>query len=190
MEYAGNILAHAGKQDRRPQAAFIATVFAQPDATSARVQWCHIANQMRPKLLKRAAIIDAAEEDVLCHRTGPRNHLTKLSWINSIECTIAEIKRRTRCRWHLSRRGGHHPPGRCDLYGAERRTGGSALPLYNASQHHPVQRRLRMLIGRRRLLAFDGTTPGEASIPGLFQHTIGKVWPADERGPFPAPTRA
>ncbi|MBK1699154.1 IS256 family transposase [Rhodovibrio salinarum] len=95
VHFARNILAHAGKQGRRLVAAFIGTAFAQPDAASAKVQWRQVADQMRPKLPKLAAIMDEAEEDVLAYMTFPRNHWTKLSSTNSIERTNAEIKRRT-----------------------------------------------------------------------------------------------
>jgi len=95
VHFARNILAHAGKQGRRLVAAFIGTAFAQPDAASAKAQWRQVADQMRPKLPKLAAIMDEAEEDVLAYMTFPRNHWTKLSSTNSIERTNAEIKRRT-----------------------------------------------------------------------------------------------
>ena len=73
----------------------IGTAFAQPDAASAKAQWRQVADQMRPKLPKLAAIMDEAEEDGLAYMTFPRNHWTKLSSTNSIERTNAEIKRRT-----------------------------------------------------------------------------------------------
>jgi len=95
VHFARNILAHAGKQGRRLVSAFVGTAFAQPDAASAKAQWRQVADQMRPKLPKLAAIMDEAEEDILAYMTFPRNHWTKLSSTNSIERTNAEIKRRT-----------------------------------------------------------------------------------------------
>jgi len=53
-----NVLAHAGKQGRRVFAAFIATAFAQEDADTARSQWRQVADQIRPKVAKLAALMD------------------------------------------------------------------------------------------------------------------------------------
>ena len=95
VHFARNILAHAGKQGRRLVAAFIGTAFAQPDAASAKVQWRQVADQMRPKLPKLAAIMDEAEDDVLAYMTFPKAHWTKLHSTNGIERLNGEIKRRT-----------------------------------------------------------------------------------------------
>jgi transposase-like protein len=65
-----------GKQGRRVVAAFIATAFAQEDADMARLQWRQVADQLRPKVAKLAALMDEAEADVLAfmsfgrHRDG------------------------------------------------------------------------------------------------------------------------
>src|SRR3954452_21264121 len=65
-----NVLAHAGKQGRRVVSAFIATAFAQDDATAAKAQWRRVADQLRPKLPKIAAFLDEAETDVLAYMTS------------------------------------------------------------------------------------------------------------------------
>ena len=51
-----NVLAHAGKQGRRVVTAFIATAFAQEDAETARSQWRQVADQIRRKVAKLAAL--------------------------------------------------------------------------------------------------------------------------------------
>jgi hypothetical protein len=56
-----NVLAHAGKQGRRVVAAFIATAFAQDDAEAARTKWRQVADQLRPKVAKLAALMDEVE---------------------------------------------------------------------------------------------------------------------------------
>jgi len=66
-----NVLAHAGKQGRRVVAAFIATAFAQEDAETARRQWRQVADQIRPKVAKLAALMDEAETDVLAFMSFP-----------------------------------------------------------------------------------------------------------------------
>ncbi len=90
-----NVLAHAGKGGRRVVSAFIATAFAQDDATSAKTQWRGVADQLRPKLPKLAALMDDAEADVLAYMTFPTAHRSKLHATNPIERLNCEIKRRT-----------------------------------------------------------------------------------------------
>ena len=90
----GTVLVHAGKSGRRVASAFIATAFAQDDATAASAQWRRVADQLRPKLPKLAALMDEAEPDVLAYMTFPAAHRAKLH-SNPIERLNGEIKRRT-----------------------------------------------------------------------------------------------
>lgn len=95
VHFVRNLMAHASKQGRRMIVAFIDTAFAQPDITSAKTQWRQVADQMRPKLPKLAAIMDETEDDVLAYMTFPKAHWTKLHSTNGIERLNAEVKRRT-----------------------------------------------------------------------------------------------
>jgi transposase-like protein len=95
VHFMRNVLAHAGRQDRRVVSAFIGTAFAQDDAEAARAQWRRVADQLRPKLPKLAAFLDEAEEDVLAYMTFPAPHRAKLHSTNPIERLNGEIKRRT-----------------------------------------------------------------------------------------------
>ena len=95
VHFMRDALAHAGKQGRRVVLAFIATAFAQNDAGAARAQWRQVADQIRPKVPKRAVLLDEAEEDVLACMTVPKSHWAKLHSTNPIECLDGEIKRRT-----------------------------------------------------------------------------------------------
>ena len=88
-------LAHAGRSGRRVVAAFIATAFAQGDAAAAKAQWRQVADQLRPKVPRLAALMDEAEEDVLAHMTFPKEHRAKIHSTNPIERLNGEIKRRT-----------------------------------------------------------------------------------------------
>jgi len=90
-----NVLAHAGRSGRRVVSAFIATAFAQDDAKAAKQQWRRVADQLRPKVPKLAALMDEAETDVLAYITFPSQHRAKLHSTNPIERPIGEIKRRT-----------------------------------------------------------------------------------------------
>jgi len=90
-----NLLAHAGRQGRGVVSAFIATAFAQEDADAARAQWRQVADQLRPKVAKLAALMDEVEADVLAYMSFPAAHRPKLHSTNPIERLNGEIKRRT-----------------------------------------------------------------------------------------------
>jgi putative transposase len=95
VHFMRNILAHAGKSGRRVVSAFIGTAFAQETPEAASQQWRAVADQMRPKLPKLAALMDDAEPDVLAYMTFPKEHRAKLHSTNPIERLNGEIKRRT-----------------------------------------------------------------------------------------------
>ena len=67
VHFMRNLLAHAGKQGRRVVSAFVATAFAQDDADSAAAQWRLVADQLKPKAPKLAALRDEAQHDVLAY---------------------------------------------------------------------------------------------------------------------------
>ncbi len=95
VHFMRNALAHAGKSGRRVVSAFVATAFAQDDADSAKQQWRRVADQLRPKVPKLAALMDEAEPDVLAYMTFPQQHRAKLHSTNPLERLNGEIKRRT-----------------------------------------------------------------------------------------------
>jgi len=95
VHFMRNALAHAGRSGRRVVSAFVATAFAQDDADSARQQWRRVADQLRPKVPKLAALMDQAEPDVLAYMTFPQQHRAKLHSTNPLERVNGEIKRRT-----------------------------------------------------------------------------------------------
>jgi putative transposase len=95
VHFMRNVLAHAGKQGRRVVSAFIATAFAQEDAEAARLQWRQVADQLRPKVPKLAALMDEAEADVLAFISFPKDHRPKIHSTNPLERLNGEIKRRT-----------------------------------------------------------------------------------------------
>ena len=95
VHFMRNALAHAGKSGRRVVSAFVATAFAQDDAGAAGQQWRRVADQLRPKVPKLAALMDDAETDVLAYMTFPQQHRAKLHSTNPLERLNGEIKRRT-----------------------------------------------------------------------------------------------
>ncbi|BAU89038.1 MULTISPECIES: IS256 family transposase [Methylobacteriaceae] len=95
VHFMRNVLAHAGRSGRRVVSAFIATAFTQDDAEAAKAQWRRVADQIRPKVPKLAAPLDAAEPDVLAYMSFPVAHRVKLHSTNPLERLNGEIKRRT-----------------------------------------------------------------------------------------------
>jgi putative transposase len=95
VHFMRNVLAHAGRNGRRVVAAFIATAFAQDDAAAARTQWRQVADQLRPKVARLAALMDEAEADVLAFMSFPKDHRPKIHSTNPLERLNGEIKRRT-----------------------------------------------------------------------------------------------
>lgn len=91
-----NAQAHAGRSGRRVVPAFIATAFAQHDAKAAKQQWRRVADQLRPKVPKLAALMDEAEPDVLAYVSFSPQHRAKLHSTSPLERLNGEIKRRTK----------------------------------------------------------------------------------------------
>jgi len=59
-------------------AAFIGTTFVQNDAEAASKQWRQVADQLRAKVPKLAALMDDAEADVLSFMTFPNDRRAKI----------------------------------------------------------------------------------------------------------------
>jgi transposase-like protein len=95
VHFMRNATAHAGKTQRRIVSAWIGTAFAEADAPAAHAQWRTVADQLRPRVPRLAALMDAAEHDVLAYMDFPREHRAKLHSTNPIERLNGEIKRRT-----------------------------------------------------------------------------------------------
>jgi putative transposase len=95
VHFMRNVVAHAGRQGRRVVSAFIGTAFVQDDAAAASAQWRQVADQLRSKVPKLAALMDEAEADVLAFMTFPKDHRPKIHSLNPLERLNGEIKRRT-----------------------------------------------------------------------------------------------
>jgi putative transposase len=95
VHFMSNALAHAGKGHRRIVSAWIGTAFAEADADAARKQWRDVADQLRPRVSKLAALMDTAETDVLAFMAFPKEHRAKIHSTNPLERLNGEIKRRT-----------------------------------------------------------------------------------------------
>jgi len=95
VHFLRNALAHAGKGQRQMVLAMINTVFAQETLEAAIAQWRVVADQLRPKFLKLAAMLDKSEADVLAFMSFPKAHHKQIHSTNPLERLNAEIKRRT-----------------------------------------------------------------------------------------------
>src|SRR5882724_2845317 len=89
-----NCLAHVAKGQHSVVAAAIRTVFAQEDRKAAGEAWRHVADQLRPRFAKLAALMDEAEYDVLAFMDFPAAHRAKLHSTNPLERLNKEVKRR------------------------------------------------------------------------------------------------
>ena len=71
------------------------TAFAEADADAARRQWRTVADQLRPRVPRLAALMDEAEGDVLAFMAFPKEHRAKIHSTNPLERVNGEVKRRT-----------------------------------------------------------------------------------------------
>src|SRR5437763_1177771 len=90
-----NLLAVARHQHRQVIAALIRTIFAQPDAQTARAQLRSVADQLRPIAAEVADRLQAMEHDLLAYTAFPAGHWSKIWSNNPIERLNRELKRRT-----------------------------------------------------------------------------------------------
>jgi transposase-like protein len=94
VHFMRNALAHVPKGQHTMVAAAIRQAFIQPDRESAAQTWRHVADQLRPRWPKLAALMDEAEHDVLAYISFPAQHRTKLHSTNPLERLNKEVKRR------------------------------------------------------------------------------------------------
>ncbi len=92
--------------------AFVATAFAQDDADSAKQQWRRVADQLRPKVPKLAALMDEAEPDVLAYMTFPSSTGRSCTPPIRSSGSTARSSAAPRSSEILSQRGRNHPTGR------------------------------------------------------------------------------
>jgi putative transposase len=68
--------------------------FLQADQASARQVWRQVADQLRPRWPKLAALMDESEPDVPAYTGFPAQHRAKLHSTNPLERLNKEVKRR------------------------------------------------------------------------------------------------
>jgi transposase-like protein len=80
---------------REPIAAIVRTIFAQPDHASAMAQLHKVAEGLRGRFPKAAALLEEAAEEVLEYRRFPMEQQRQLHSTNVLERLNKEIKRRS-----------------------------------------------------------------------------------------------
>src|SRR5688500_17680689 len=71
------------------------TAFTQDTAEAAHRQWRPVADGLRERFAKRAALMGEAEPDVLAYMDFHYDHWAKIRSTNPLERVNGEIKRRT-----------------------------------------------------------------------------------------------
>jgi len=95
VHFMRNALARVPRAAQHQVAAFIRTIFAQPDKESAHRQLRFVTDHLRPGHDRVAELLEEAEEDLLAHMQFPEQHWRQLHSTNPLERINREIKRRT-----------------------------------------------------------------------------------------------
>src|SRR5947199_2930918 len=80
-----NALSHQPQGQHTMVAAAIRQAFLQADAEAAHQAWRHVADQLRARWPKLAALMDDSAHDLLAYMTFPAQHRTKLHSTNPLE---------------------------------------------------------------------------------------------------------
>lgn len=94
VHFMRNVLACVPKVSQSLVGTLIRQVFVQPDADSAHKAWRAVADQLRPRFTRAAALMDEAEMDVLAYFDFPAAHRVKLHSTNTLERLNKEVKHR------------------------------------------------------------------------------------------------
>jgi putative transposase len=95
VHFVRDALALVPRSAQQMVAATIRTVFAQPDAASARATWRRVADSFQARFPRVAELLNEAEDEVLAYLTFPHEHWHQIWSNNPLERLNKEIKRRT-----------------------------------------------------------------------------------------------
>lgn len=95
VHFMRNLLALVPKAAQETVAAFVRTIFSQPDHDSAMVQLQVVATGLRPRFIAAADLLEDVAEDLLGHMHFPADHRRRLHSTNPLERLNKEIKRRS-----------------------------------------------------------------------------------------------
>jgi hypothetical protein len=71
--------------------ATVKTIFAQESAQEVRAQWKSVADALRKRVPKLAALMDASLDDVLAYTAFPKEHWPQISSTDDIDKQIANF---------------------------------------------------------------------------------------------------
>ena len=94
VHFMRNLLATVPKAHQAMVGTLVRQVFVQPDVASAQEAWRRVADELRTRFPKAAALMDQAEADVLAHLHFPLAHRVKRHSTNTLERLNKEVKRR------------------------------------------------------------------------------------------------
>jgi putative transposase len=94
VHWMRSALAHVPKGQQSVVAAALRQAFLQADQASAHQVWRQVADQLRPRWPRLAALMDASEHDALAYMGFPAQHRAKLHSTNPLERLNKEVKRR------------------------------------------------------------------------------------------------
>lgn len=94
VHFMRNVLACIPKASQSLVGTLIRQVFVQADSENAHRVWRAVADQLRSRFSRAAAIMDEAEDDVLAYFSFPAPHRVKLHSTNTLERLNKEVKRR------------------------------------------------------------------------------------------------
>ena len=89
-----NLLSHVPQKDKAQVAAWVRTIFAQPDLAAAHSQLDKVKVELAA-WPKAAALLETAADDILAFMSFPEEHWRRLASNNLLERLNREIRRRT-----------------------------------------------------------------------------------------------
>ena len=95
VHFTRNLHAHVPKSASSMVTARLQQVFRHAEQTEARADWRKVADELRGRYPKAAALMDEAEDDVLAFMHFPAEHRRQLHSTNPLERLNKEVKRRT-----------------------------------------------------------------------------------------------
>ena len=96
VHFMRNLLGRIPHKDKQAVADVVRLVFDQPSYPSATEQLQQLAERMKSTYPQAAALLLAAEQDILAYKTFPKEHWRRIHSTNLVERLNREVKRRTK----------------------------------------------------------------------------------------------
>jgi transposase-like protein len=96
VHFMRNLLSTVPRAAQETVAAFVRTIFYQPDHHTAHTHLRDVSEMLAKRFPETADLLSDAADDVLAHMHFPKEHRRRLHSTNTVERLHMEIKRRTR----------------------------------------------------------------------------------------------